>query len=613
MSDIFISYARSTAREAQAMGEALRALGYSVWRDDDLPSHRSYSEVIEEQLGLAKAVLVVWSTEAVRSQWVRSEADKARTREKLVQLAVDSVDLPMPFDQIQCADLTGWSGETSHVGWIKILASIEALAGPGAVLAAGPEVTQMAVLAAEIEGIGVLLLNHHAALAEALTVATAAFRANAESKGGRVFRDADGVMMAAFPSPAAAVRAAVQAQGGLTGRDWPGIGVLKVRMAVHYGQVEPRGQDYFGPALNRLTPLLALAQGGQIMVTEALAERLSGQGDYSFKPLGAHALEDPLTRVELFQVGAEGLKADFAPIVAEAAPQVGNLPRRQGPLIGRDADMAQIGALFEAADLVTVTGTGGVGKTRIAIEYAHQRQDRHEDGVWLVELAPLADPEQVTGAIARALGVALPPGGDQVQALVDRLRPRDCLIVLDNCEHVIDAVAAVAEAALEQAPKVKLLASSQELIGVEGERVFRLRSLGEPDAIALFTERAKAADAGFTVRGRDAAAIAAICQRLDGIPLAIEMAAARAPSLGCEGVLQRLDDRFRILTGGRRTALPRQRTLQATLDWSHGLLPAEDAAVYRRVGVFTGGFTLEAASKVAADETLDAVEVIDAL
>lgn len=619
MSDIFISYARSTAREAEAMGETLRSLGYSVWRDNDLPSHRSYSDVIEEQIGLARAVLVVWSTEAVRSQWVRSEADKARGRDKLVQLALDRVELPMPFDQIQCADLTGWSGETDHPGWLKALASIDELTGRSATPSAVAPVSsvaapaQRAVLAAEIEGMGLLLLNHRAALEEALRLSAAGFRANVQAHGGRVFREGDGAMMAVFPAPLAAVEAAVQAQGALSAQVWPGLGALKVRMAVHFGEVEPRAEDYIGPALNRIGRLLALAQGGQVLATAAIAEPLSGMRAFGFKAAGAHALEDPLTKVNLFQVEAQGLKTDFAPITVDAPPLAGNLPRRQGELIGRDADMAQIGALFESADLVTVTGTGGVGKTRIAIEYAHERQSAHADGAWLVELAPLTDPDQVCAAIARAIGFDLPAAGDPVAALVARLRPRDCLIVLDNCEHVIDAVAAVAEAVLEQTAKVKLLASSQELIGVDGERVFRLRSLGEAQAAALFVERAKAADAGFSVRSRDSEAIASICQRLDGIPLAIEMAAARAPALGCEGVLQRLDDRFRILTGGRRTALPRQRTLAATLDWSHGLLSPEDAAVFRRLGVFIGGFTLEAASRVAADDRLDAVEVIDAL
>ena len=290
-----------------------------------------------------------------------------------------------------------------------------------------------------------------------------------------------------------------------------------------------------------------------------------------------------------------------------------NLPRRQGALIGREAEVTQLVELLGAADLVTVTGTGGVGKTRIAIEVGLSQLDHHEDGVWLAELAPVSDPNQVASAVARTMNIELPPGQDSVSALVDRLKLRQCLIILDNCEHVIDAVAALAEAVLEQSSEVKLLTSSQELLGVEGEQVFRLRSLGEPDAAALFTERAHGADARFKITAQNRSAVAAICQRLDGIPLAIEMAAARAPSLGCEGVLERLDDRFRVLTGGRRTALPRQRTLLATLDWSHGLLSEGDAAVFRRLGVFSGGFSLEAASEVAADDLIDRFQVIDAL
>jgi len=293
--------------------------------------------------------------------------------------------------------------------------------------------------------------------------------------------------------------------------------------------------------------------------------------------------------------------------------ETNNLPKRLPSLFGREAELAQIVGLLGRVDLVTITGSGGVGKTRLALEVANRMVGGYEDGAWLVELAPVTDPDLVPAAIARAMSVDLPFGRDPLHALMEHLRLRECLIVLDNCEHVIDAVAGFAETVLDASSSIKLLASSQELLGVEGEQVFRLRSLGEQDATALFAERASAADADFTVRQRDIAAVATICQRLDGIPLAIEMAAARAPSLGCDGVLQRLDDRFRLLTGGRRTALPRQRTLAATLDWSHGLLSENDAKVFRRLGVFSGGFTLEAAADVAADEGLDGFEVVDAV
>ncbi|HXQ10282.1 MAG TPA: TIR domain-containing protein [Caulobacteraceae bacterium] len=309
---------------------------------------------------------------------------------------------------------------------------------------------------------------------------------------------------------------------------------------------------------------------------------------------------------------AEKASSPAAPPAA-AIRYTNNLPKRLGALIGRESEMGELVGLLERADLVTITGTGGVGKTRIAIEVGLSQLDAYEDGVWLVELAPVSEPEQVPVAIARAMNIELPGGQDPQEALVDRLRARECLVLLDNCEHVIDAVAGLAGAVLDASDSVKMLASSQELLGVEGERVFRLRSLGEADAAELFVERAQAVEATFKADARNRDAIAAICHRLDGIPLALEMAAARAPALGCEGVLQRLDDRFRVLTGGRRTALPRQRTLLATLDWSHGLLNEIDAAVFRRLGVFTGGFTLEAASEVAADDRIDEFAVMDAL
>jgi predicted ATPase len=442
LSDVFISYAHATAKQARAAADALRTAGYSVWLDEDLPVHRAFSAEIDAQLTAAKAALVIWSADAAVSDWVLSEANRAREDRKLVQLRLDGARLPMPFDQIQCADLTGWTGGDAHPGWSKVVSSVAELVGrPSATVAAAPP---------------------------------------------------------AAPPPA------------------------------------PREAE------------------------------------------------------------------------------TDNLPKRLPSLVGREAELAALEDLLARADLVTLTGTGGVGKTRLAVEVAQRTVGQYENGAWLVELAPVTDPGQVPAAVARAMAIEL-RGTDPLEALVDRLRLRRCLIVLDNCEHLIDAVATFAEAILEASSSVKLLASSQEPLGVEREQVYRLRSLAEVDAAALFSERAGAADASFAVQARDATAVAAICARLDGIPLAIEMAAARAPSLGCAGVLERLDDRFRLLTGGRRTALPRQRTLAATLDWSHSLLSQHDAAVFRRLGAFSGGFTLEAASNVAAGDDLDALDVVDAI
>ncbi len=434
--DIFLSYAREQEGRAREIGDVLRSLGYRVWRDDELPPHRAYADVIEERLGSAKAVLVLWSKAAIRSEWVRSEADRGRQQGKLVQLAIEPVALPMPFDQIQCAD---GSGGTSSPGWRKVLASLDELLG------------------------------------------------------------------------------------------------------------RPAGEG---------------------------VETSPGAG---------------------------------------ARPHPNNLPEASGALVGRGEDVRRTLEAFSEARLVTIVGAGGVGKTRLGLETARARMDRHEDGVWLVELAGVTDPERVPEVVARAARIDLPAGSAGRGYLVDRLRRRDCLIVLDNCEHLILAVAELGEDILSRAPNVRLLLTSREPLGIDGEQVVRLSPLAETDAAALFVARARACDAAFAPSASDSQAIATICQRLDGIPLAIEMAAARAPMLGCGAVLRRLDDRFRILTGGRRTALPRQQTLQATLDWSHDLLGEREAVVFQRLGVFAGDFSVEAACAVAEDDRLDAFEVMDAL
>jgi len=295
------------------------------------------------------------------------------------------------------------------------------------------------------------------------------------------------------------------------------------------------------------------------------------------------------------------------------ARRAGALPRRLTRLIGRDVELREILAQLQSVDLVTITGAGGVGKTRIAHQVGQSLVEDYKDGVWLVELAPVADPAQVPGAVSRAMGLDLPTGHEAQAALVERLTVRDCLIILDNCEHLIGAVADLAAGILERCSTVKIVATSQDLLRIEGEQVFALQPLAENDAVQLFCERARSVDPSFDPAQQDADAIVAICRQLDGIPLAIEMAAAQAPRLRCDGLLSRLDDRFRLLTGGRRTALPRHRTLIATLDWSHDLLSEREAAVFRRLSVFSGGFSLDAAAAVCACERWDGIEVVEAL
>lgn len=353
------------------------------------------------------------------------------------------------------------------------------------------------------------------------------------------------------------------------------------------------------------------------------------------KLLGPSAIATVPGRGYQFTLGVErsgSVRSDATPPSARDAPESTatarrhNLPLAVEPLIGRDRELAEVESLVIAHRLVTVTGTGGVGKSRLAVDVAARCAERFVDGAWLVELASLGDQALVPAAVCASLGIVVAPGGDASIELSARLGAQRLLLVLDNCEHVVDAVAELIDRLLAAAPGLHALASSQEPLGIAGEHVFRLPSLAVPadaapsaeaamacGAVQLFVERARTSQPSFVLDDRSAPTVATICRRLDGIPLALEMAAARVPLLGVEALEQRLDERFRVLTAGKRTALPRQRTLQATLDWSYGLLDADEQAVLRRLGVFAGQFSLDAAVAVAADEKRDEFAIIECL
>jgi predicted ATPase/class 3 adenylate cyclase len=485
----------------------------------------------------------------------------------------------------------------------------------------------VAFLFTDIEGSSLKWLNHRAAMQEALRAHDEILRKAVAAHGGEVFKTGGDAFSAAFRRPSDAVGAAIDAQQALAGADFGSVDGLAVRMAVHVGTAERREGDYFGPALNRVARLLSLGHGGQVLVTSSAAELIAAEREnrHTLRHLGAHPLDDPLQPVDVHQVDVPGLPHEFPPLrTTENRPT--NLPRQPAPLIGRDAELERIRALLSQNPLVTVTGTGGVGKTRITLEAGARLLDRFPDGVWLVELAAISDSTLVPSAATNALAVDTSSAKTPQEALLSRLKHQHLLLLLDNCEHVIEAVASLVESLLAVAPNVRVLVSSQEPLGIAGEQVFRLPSLAVPKdaqvrsedamragAVQLFVERAKGADPRFALDDRNAATVAAICRRLDGIPLAIEMAAVRAPMLGVDKLAQKLDERFRVLTGGRRTALPRQQTLRATLDWSYGLLSEPERTVLRRLSMFAGGFTLDGAGRVASDEAIDEFEVIDLL
>lgn len=438
-------------------------------------------------------------------------------------------------------------------------------------------------------------------------------RTAVEAASGRVFKTVGDAFCVVFDDPAAALRAAVEAQRALQGRDWDDVGGLRVRMALHAGEAEERDGDFFGGEVNRVARLLAAAHGGQIVASGALADAIGATppDGISLRALGVFHLKDLGRPERVLQVVAEGLPAGFRPLRSlDAVPN--NLPQQTSPFVGREADIAAVDAMLRASTLVTIAGPGGVGKTRLALQCAAEAIDRMKDGAWFVDLAPIADADFVAGTISAAIHEG--GAGEALEALVEYLRDRELLPLLDNCEHLVGEVARVIDAIRARCPHVTILATTREALHLDGERVHVVAPFDAEQARALFVERMRAADARWAPSPADERAIATICVHLDGLPLAIELAAARARMLPLAEIAERLGERFRMLTGGARTALPRQKTLRALIDWSYDLLAEPERELFRRLAVFVGGFTLEAATALSEDPdewaTLDALTAL---
>ncbi len=368
---------------------------------------------------------------------------------------------------------------------------------------------------------------------------------------------------------------------------------------------------------------MSVAHGGQIVVSAVTNELVRDTG-VEFVDLGEHRLRDLANSERVFEVRAPGLATAFPPLLSlDAFP--GNLPVRQTSFVGRAKELDKIADALRASPLVTLTGVGGVGKTRLALQVAAQVLPQYPDGAWFCELAAASDPESLVEIVAATFGVALRTGMDLAQSVVDYLRSKRLLLVLDNCEHLLDAAGNLAEAIVESCRHVRVLATSREGLAVDGEQVMPLRSLGLPgragdavgvessDAARLFLDRAQSAQADFSLTEGDAAAVAEICRRLDGIPLAIELAAARAVAMSPSEIAELLDERFRLLAGGRRSAVERHQTLRATVDWSYSLLDAGERRVFDRLGVFAGNFDGSDATAVVSGEGVERFDVLDAL
>ena len=451
-----------------------------------------------------------------------------------------------------------------------------------------------------------------------------------EVAGGRVFKTVGEAFHAVFADPSAALASAVAIQRAAGTERWPPGLLIRVRMALHSGACVERDGDYFGPVVNRVARLLAVGHGGQVLVTGGTYELLANRmpDGIGLRDLGDHRLQDLGRAERVFQVTGPGLAAGFGRLRSLDDPALRhNLPSQATSFVGRAAELAELRSLVSGGSrLVTIAGPGGIGKSRLALQVAAEALDGAGDGVWLVELAPVAEPELVARTVAAALQVREEPGRPMLDTLVEAVGDRYLLVVLDNAEHVLGAAAKLADVMMRSCPRACLLVTSREPLGVGGEHVFRVPSLAVPPAdlaapgrlaafesVQLFAERAVMYRRGFALDEVNAAAVAAVCVRLDGIPLALELAAARLGSLSVSEISSRLDQRFRLLTGGSRTALPRHQTLRALIDWSYDLLHPEEQILLGRLSVFAGGWTLEAAEAVTSAGDAGGWQVLDHL
>jgi predicted ATPase/class 3 adenylate cyclase len=463
-----------------------------------------------------------------------------------------------------------------------------------------------------------VLADHHSLIRSAL----------AAHGGEEVVTEGD-AFFAVFSSPRACVAAVAEMQQALEAHRWPEGERVRVRMGVHTGEAAQTVTGLVGLDVHRAARVAAVAYGGQVLLSETAAAlvRDALPPGTALRDLGVHRLKDLGRPEQIFQLDVAGLQAEFAPLRSLGNPALANnLPAQLATFVGRERELSDVRRLVGSSRLVTLTGAGGAGKTRLGLQVAAELLDGSGDGVWLVELAAVTGEDAVAPAIRDALGIAAQPGRPALETLLDAMAFQDLLIVLDNCEHLIGTCAKIADAIVRRCPRVHLLATSREPLGIGGEMIYRVPSLSLPgpgehgfpapgasDAVALFVERAKEQGIGLPVDEETGPLVVSVCARLDGMPLAIELAAARLRSLSLRALHDRLDQRFSLLTRGSRAALGRQQTLQATVDWSYSLLNEAEQLLLRRLSVFAEGFDLDAAETVCGFGDIEAFDVTDLL
>ncbi|MFN7954940.1 MAG: adenylate/guanylate cyclase domain-containing protein [bacterium] len=494
-------------------------------------------------------------------------------------------------------------------------------------MAARPSGT-VTFLFTDIEGSTQLWENHPEWMERAHARQEAILREVFSAHGGYPYKMIGDAFQVAFGSAPTAVAAAVGAQRALQSEPWGGPGEIRVRMALHTGETEERGDDYVGPILNRVARLMSAGHGGQVLLSQTtydlVRDRLPAR--IGVRDLGERRLRDLNRPEHVHQLVVPGLRQEFPPLkTLDALPN--NLPVQITQFVGREQPLAELTQSLERSRLVTLTGAGGAGKSRLALQLGSEILDRFAHGVWLIELGALVDDREIAPAVAAALGVEEVAGRPTLDTLVESLAGEQRLLVLDNCEHLVRGVAVVVSKLLQASPHTRILATSREPLRIPGELTYRVPSLEIPgpeqsasfaetaasEAVRLFVDRAASVSPTFALSEANVSVVIDICRRLDGIPLAIELAAARATSLSVEKLASRLGDRFRLLTRGSRVGLPRQQTLRALIDWSHELLAEEQRVLLRRLAAFAGSFSLEAAEAVCAGGDVDEGDVLDLL
>jgi predicted ATPase/class 3 adenylate cyclase len=442
---------------------------------------------------------------------------------------------------------------------------------------------------------------------------------------GYIFKTLGDAFCCAFATAPNALNAAVEAQRALATEDFSAVHGLRVRIGLHTGYADERDADYFGPVVNRVARLMSIGHGAQVLLSDATRALVQNEAppDTIFTDLGVHRLKDLAQPERVWQVALDGHKSDFPPLKSlDALPN--NLPIQVTSFRGREQHLEDLKLHLLEYRLITLVGAGGVGKTRLAVQLGAEVLDRFSDGVWISDLAPIAE-SVVSSVVAKTLGVSQAQVRLTDECITQALKGRQLLLVLDNCEHVLETAAALADAIHCHCPNVRIIATSRQALGVRGEKVVRLDSLAVPGtlaninptaalefgAVALFTDRASLVDRSFRLGEDNAHIVSEICRRLDGIPLAIELAAARVNVMNVRNLAQRLDERFKVLTGGSRTALPRQKTLRALFDWSYDLLGPQEQLLFNRVAIFAGSFTHDAAALVCGDDGAEQEDVLD--